>query len=208
MRILFRPLGIVMSRSFLGLMTVSPFGWVIIKNLSFRFTGLRDIMGSRYPLPSWNVASLKRRIRGHSKNYATLLRMAGSPFIAKISWELLAVLKRHAYAWCYIFHVNCMSAFFSFSNIMLTFAAKIRAIYAQRSSKRDVKGKGKVGTSNPVHVCSTELNAPPLHVSYPVDATGGIPSTGNPPTPNVGTEATNSQAKHRRLVKQSKILYS
>jgi hypothetical protein len=93
----------------------------------------------------------------------------------------------------------------------LFFAAKIMANYANRSSKRDAKGKGKVGASGPppapvpipasVPNSSAEMVVSAAASAGIVPSAGGMPLTWKSVSSTAGTEVAPVQPKLRRLTK-------
>jgi hypothetical protein len=97
-------------------------------------------------------------------------------------------------------------------NCVLFSTAKIMASYANRSSKRDAKGKGKVGTSAPtpapilasvpVLISSAKTAASPIPFAGTIAVVGGISSVGKSVPPTSRTKVAPVQPKRRRLTKQ------
>jgi hypothetical protein len=97
------------------------------------------------------------------------------------------------------------------------FTAKIMANYANRSSKRDAKGKGKVGVSGPplapvpvpipIPVSSAGMVVSATVPARTVPSAGEIPSAGKSVPSVVGTEVTPVQPKHHCLTKHGMFLF-
>jgi hypothetical protein len=98
---------------------------------------------------------------------------------------------------------------------VLSFAAKIMANYANRSSKRDAKGKGKVSDSGPplapvpvpvpVPVSSTEIVTSAALSAGTAPSAGGILQAAKSLPSVAGIEVAPTHPKRHRLMKQGML---
>jgi hypothetical protein len=108
--------------------------------------------------------------------------------------------------------------FASTNKCILSSAAEIMANYANRSQKRDAKGKGKVGTSGPppapipvpgsISVSSTRINVSAAALVGPAASSGGNSPAGKSAPPSTGIEVAPVPPKRRGIPQKGMLLFS